>query len=66
MKGLKTVLAVWGIACLLIAAVDLLLLLYDVATPRVTLNLGTTGPGEWLGMGLLSLGMAQVLRLLER
>lgn len=63
---LKGILKVWGCICLLFAALYLILALYAASNPINTFTPGATGLGEWIGMGLLSLGLARVLHLLEK
>lgn len=66
MKCLKTVLKVWGVICLVYAACYLCLDLYASVSPYTSFTTGSTSLGEWIGMGLLSLGMARVIELLEK
>ena len=63
---MKQILWLWGCLCLFFAVVYLGLALYSANRPSVSFNPGSTGLGEWIGMGLLSLGLAQVIELLEK
>ena len=37
-----------------------------IAKPSIVYNPGPTGAGEWISMGLISLGLARVIELLEK
>lgn len=63
---LKGILKVWGCICLFFAVIYLILFLYAVSNPNNTFTPGATGLGEWIGMGLLSLGVSRVIHLLEK
>lgn len=63
---LKIILTVWGYICLFFAVMYLILSLYAASSPSATFTPGATGLGEWIGMGLLSLGVARVLHLSEK
>ncbi len=63
---MKQVLRLWGCLCLFFAAANLGLTLYSAAQPSVSFNPGSTGLGEWIGMGLISLGLAEIIDLLEK
>ena len=64
-KLLRGALLAWGWLCLLLAALYLIFSLWAEVSPTLSFNPGSTGLGEWVGMGLLSLGMAQVLKHLS-
>lgn len=66
MKHIKGILKVWGWFCLGFAFVYIGQDLYAAANPNVHSALGSTGLGEWVGMGLISLGLARVIELLEK
>lgn len=63
---LKYILKAWGWLCLFFAAIYLLLTLYAAVQPSNVSTPGSTGLGEWIGMGLLCLGLSRVLELLEK
>ena len=63
---MKDILRLWGCLCLFFAAAFLGLSLYAASRPSMSFNPGSTGLGEWIGMGLLSLGLAQAIELLEK
>ena len=63
---IKLVLKVWGVVCLVCAACYLCLVLYASVSPYGRFTPGSTGLGEWIGMGLLSLGAARIIDLLEK
>ena len=63
----KYLLRIWGWVCLLAAALHGALTLYAAAVPYNIYQPGSTGLAEWLGMGLISHGLAHVMaRLAER
>ena len=51
----------WGVLCLACAVLYVVLGLYAAGRPEAYFYPGSTGLGEWIGMGLLSLGLARVL-----
>ena len=63
---LKWLLKVWGCLCLIFAAIYIGEDLYAAANPNVHSALGSTGLGEWISMGLISLGLSRVIELLEK
>lgn len=66
MRYIGLVLKIWGVLCLIFAAFYMGLTLYAAATPSTIFTPGPTGLGEWIGMGLISLGLARVIGLLEK
>lgn len=69
MKYIKSVLIIWGWVCLVLALVSLIQILFlDPANPTGIgiLISGAAGFEEWIGMGLISLGIARVIALLEK
>lgn len=71
MKFLKTVLKVWGWLCLASLVLYLYWNVYNGNSPLDGFSPDTTGLelcvciGFWVGMGLISLGLARVIELLE-
>jgi len=63
---MKRILTLWGVLCLIFAAFYMGLTLYAAANPHNIFTPGPTGLGEWIGMGLISLGLARVIELLEK
>lgn len=63
---MKQLLTLWGCLCLIFAAIYIGLLLYAAANPYSRFTPGATGLGEWIGMGLISLGLARVIERLEK
>ena len=63
---LKWILKAWGLLCLFFAAVYIGLALFAESNPYTTFNPGATSLAEWIGMGLISLGLARVIDLLEK
>lgn len=63
---LRTVLKVWGWLSLVCGAFTLIMILSTVISPETTYYPGSMGWVEWIGMGLLSLGAARCIELLER
>ena len=57
----KYLLRIWGWVCLLAAALHGALTLYAAAVPYNIYQPGSTGLAEWLGMGLISHGLAHVM-----
>ncbi len=63
---MKRVLRIWGWLCLLFSVAYIGQVLYAAANPYAHFKPGATGLGQWIGMGLISLGLAQVIELLEK
>ena len=63
---MKRILRIWGWLCLIFAAIYIGQDLYAAANPNAHFAPGSTGLGEWVGMGLISLGLARVIELLEK
>lgn len=63
---LKYLLKLWGVLCLVIAAFVLCMSLYAASSPITSFEPGCVGLGEWIGMGLLCLGAARIIDLLEK
>lgn len=63
---LRTSLKVWGWLALICGVFDLIMEFYAATHPTVTYYSGSMGWMEWIGMGLLSLGVARCIELLER
>ena len=63
---MKLAFKLWGWLCLCWAALYLILSLWAAGGPGRHFNPGPTGLGEWIGMGLISLGLARVIELLEK
>lgn len=61
----KYLLRIWGWVCLLAAALHGALTLYAAAVPYNIYQPGSTGLAEWLGMGLISHGLAHVMARLD-
>lgn len=66
MNHIKTVLKIWGWLCIIFAVVCLGLTIYAASVPNVHFASGSTPFEEWLGTGLISLGLARVIELLEK
>lgn len=66
MKHIKGILKVWGWICLFFSVPHVASLVMVTAKPSIIYNPGPTGAGEWIGMGLISLGLARVIDLLEK
>ena len=68
MKYMKGILTVWGGICLFCALICLygMLFLDPGSELYLLLSYSSTSLGQWLGMGLLSLGLARVIGLLEK
>ena len=62
----KYLLRIWGWVCLLAAALHGALTLYAAAVPYNIYQPGSTGLAEWLGMGLISPGLAHVMARLDK
>lgn len=62
---MKMILRIWGVLSLFCGALNLILALYAGLSPNTVFNPGSTGLGEWIGMGVLSLGLAAVLDRLD-
>jgi len=65
MRYIRPVLKIWGWICLAAALVYLLLPLYGDAM-HIYLNVDLTVLGTWIEMGLISMGLARVIELLEK
>ena len=62
----KAALKIWGVLYLFFAAFYLALTLYAASSPNTTFSPGPTSLGEWVGMGLLSLGVSKIVDLMEK
>ncbi len=59
---LRYALRVWGWLCLLFAVIYLVLTIWAAGGSDRNFYPGfSTGPGEWIGMGLISLGLSRLL-----
>ncbi len=63
---MKRILKLWGWLCLAWAAVYLILALWAASGSGRDFYPGSTSWGEWVGMGLISLGLARLIELLEK
>ena len=63
---IKYFLKIWGGFCLVVAVFYLCLLLFADASHSTSFGPGATSLGQWIGMGLLSLGAARIIDLLEK
>ena len=63
---LRIILKVWGWLSLVCGIFNLIMELYAAINPATTYYPGSMGWVEWIGMGLLSLGVAHCIELLER
>lgn len=63
---MRIALKVWGWLSLACGGLNLALMLYAASSPTTSYNSGSMGWAEWVGMGLLSLGLARILDLLEK
>ena len=66
MKYIHYVLYVWGGISLAMGAFGLFLALYAAASPNTIFNPGSIGAPEWIGMGVICLGLAHVIAQLEQ
>ena len=62
---MKSILKLWGVISLVMGVSQLILTLYAAATPA-RFNPGSTGTPEWIGMGVICLGLAHVITQLEQ
>ena len=63
---LRNSLKVWGWLALICGIFNLIMELYAATRPTLSYPSGSMGWAEWIGMGLLSLGAARCIELLER
>ena len=62
----KFILKLWGGISLAMGASWLVMTFYAAANPSVHFNPGSTGTPEWIGMGVICLGLAHVITQLEQ
>ena len=62
---MKSILKLWGVISLVMGVSQLILTLSAAATPA-RFNPGSTGTPEWIGMGVICLGLAHVITQLEQ
>ncbi len=66
MRYIRPILKIWGGLCILIAIFYSCLAFYAAVNPYSHFDSGVTPLGAWIGMGLISLGLARVIELLEK
>ena len=66
MKYIHYVLYAWGGISLAIGILWLFLSFYAAASPNTVFNPGSTGAPEWIGMGVICLGLGRVITQLEQ
>ena len=66
MKYIHYVLYAWGGISLAIGILWLFLSFYAAASPNTVFNPGSISGPEWIGMGVLCLGLAHVITQLEQ